>query len=157
MNTLKLKNKRGFTIVELLIVIVVIGILAAITIVAFNGVQDRAKVQSVNSDLAMLAKAIQAARNNESMVLKDITGSGCTHCGNQAAYEQTLDRIGTAAGMNLSGLKDGNPWGNKYAIDENELENMASNNGCNRDGIGVGTTPSGMTGFRVPVIPTYSC
>jgi len=29
---------RGFTIVELLIVIVVIGILAAITIVAFNGV-----------------------------------------------------------------------------------------------------------------------
>lgn len=32
----------GFTIVELLIVIVVIGILAAITIVAYNGVQDRA-------------------------------------------------------------------------------------------------------------------
>lgn len=32
----------GFTIVELLIVIVVIGILAAITIVAYNGIQDRA-------------------------------------------------------------------------------------------------------------------
>lgn len=35
---------RGFTIVELLIVIVVIGILAAITIVAFNGVQERARM-----------------------------------------------------------------------------------------------------------------
>lgn len=35
-------TNRGFTIVELLIVIVVIGILAAIVIVAFNGVQDRA-------------------------------------------------------------------------------------------------------------------
>lgn len=34
---------RGFTIVELLIVIVVIGILASVTIVAFNGVQTRAK------------------------------------------------------------------------------------------------------------------
>lgn len=33
----------GFTIVELLIVIVVIGILAAIVIVAFNGVQQRAR------------------------------------------------------------------------------------------------------------------
>ena len=33
------KSKSGFTIVELLIVIVVIGILAAITIVAYNGIQ----------------------------------------------------------------------------------------------------------------------
>ena len=38
-----MKSKSGFTIVELLIVIVVIAILAAITIVAFNGVQNRAK------------------------------------------------------------------------------------------------------------------
>lgn len=35
--------RSGFTIVELLIVIVVIGILAAITIVAFTGVQSRAR------------------------------------------------------------------------------------------------------------------
>lgn len=35
-------RKNGFTIVELLIVIVVIGILAAISIVAYNGIQDRA-------------------------------------------------------------------------------------------------------------------
>lgn len=36
------RNPSGFTIVELLIVIVVIAILAAITIVAFNGIQTRA-------------------------------------------------------------------------------------------------------------------
>lgn len=34
-----IKSRSGFTIVELLIVIVVIGILAAVTIVAYNGVQ----------------------------------------------------------------------------------------------------------------------
>lgn len=45
------RNKTGFTIVELLIVIVVIGILAAITIVAFNGVTSRANVASLQSDL----------------------------------------------------------------------------------------------------------
>ncbi len=39
----KHKQHSGFTIVELLIVIVVIGILAAITVVAFNGVQERAR------------------------------------------------------------------------------------------------------------------
>ena len=44
------KEKRtGFTIVELLIVIVVIAILAAITIVAYTGIQDRATQSSLQS------------------------------------------------------------------------------------------------------------
>lgn len=47
-----MRNSNGFTIVELLIVIVVIGILAAITVVAFNGVQDRARVATVTTDLS---------------------------------------------------------------------------------------------------------
>lgn len=51
-----IKNQKGFTIVELLIVIVVIGILAAITIVAFNGVQNRAKSASGQSLASTVAK-----------------------------------------------------------------------------------------------------
>lgn len=47
------RQVRGFTIVELLIVIVVIGILAAIVIVAFNGVQARAQnTQRINEIFA---------------------------------------------------------------------------------------------------------
>lgn len=42
----QLNKERGFTIVELLIVIVVIAILAAITIVSYNGIQNRAKATS---------------------------------------------------------------------------------------------------------------
>ena len=62
-----LVRKKGFTIVELLIVIVVIGILAAITIVAYNGIQTRARDASRVSAVGVLKKglALYAADNND--------------------------------------------------------------------------------------------
>lgn len=52
-------KQKGFTIVELLIVIVVIAILAAITIVAFRGVQDRARASSAATALAQASKKLK--------------------------------------------------------------------------------------------------
>jgi uncharacterized protein (TIGR02145 family)/prepilin-type N-terminal cleavage/methylation domain-containing protein len=48
---LKNLNLAGFTIVELLVVIVVIGILAAISVVSYNGITQRAKTAVLESDL----------------------------------------------------------------------------------------------------------
>ncbi len=53
-------HQKGFTIVELLIVIVVIGILAAITIVAFNGVQNRGKASAAQSAAVALDKKVES-------------------------------------------------------------------------------------------------
>ena len=49
---------RGFTIVELLIVIVVIGILAALTIVTFSGIQSRVIDSSMQTDITSSAKLL---------------------------------------------------------------------------------------------------
>ena len=57
--TKQIKSK-GFTIVELLIVIVVIAILAAITIVAYNGIQARAHTTAQKTTAENLAKKIEA-------------------------------------------------------------------------------------------------
>ena len=60
MNLQNKKTNTGFTIVELLIVIVVIGILAAITIVAYNGIQNRAKTTSGQQLASNIAKKMEA-------------------------------------------------------------------------------------------------
>ena len=55
------KNKKnGFTIVELLIVVVVIAILASITIVSYNGIQSKSRFAKTRSDIASLQKYIES-------------------------------------------------------------------------------------------------
>jgi prepilin-type N-terminal cleavage/methylation domain-containing protein len=54
--------QKGFTIVELIVIIVVIGILAGIGIVSYNGAQSRAHDVSVQSDLESIAGELEAYR-----------------------------------------------------------------------------------------------
>lgn len=53
------KTINGFTIVELLVVIVVIGILATITVVSYNGVHTRARATAAIAKLDIINKALE--------------------------------------------------------------------------------------------------
>ena len=132
------RKAYGFTIVELLIVIVVIAILAAISIVAYTGIQERAQKSKVQSDIAQIVKAITIAREKNSRALGQITGNWSTGsvCWGQANgtdlaalpqtnscwvnYNNFLDIISEESGMNIRGITD--PWGRPYLLDENEGE-----------------------------------
>ena len=81
----KQTKSRGFTIVELLIVIVVIAILAAITIVAYNGVQNRAKSsagQALANTIAKKAEIFNASENGYPTNAAFIANTGAGTAGN---------------------------------------------------------------------------
>jgi prepilin-type N-terminal cleavage/methylation domain-containing protein len=76
---------RGFTLVELLIVIVVLGILATITIFAVRGITDRGEESSCATDQRILATAAEMFLAKE---MAAVLPASAAPPGDE--YEQTL-------------------------------------------------------------------
>lgn len=71
---------RGFTLVELLIVIAVMGILASIVLVMYPGYRQRANDDTRKSDIQQIASALSAYAIQKNSLIG--TGSGCGKDGN---------------------------------------------------------------------------
>ncbi len=67
----------GFTLVELLVVMVVVGVLAAIAVPMLHNVRSRAYIASVKSDVSAITKAVNALYVDGSRTLT-AEGSGGT-------------------------------------------------------------------------------
>ena len=96
------KSSRGFTIVELLIVVVVIGILAAIVIVAYNGIQQRAKnTQRVTAASSWLKLIAAYGATNGAFPSGFRTGHFCLGTG----YPTDMDSTGTEGCYSSNNIK----------------------------------------------------
>lgn len=86
---------QGFTIVELLIVIVVIAILFAISVVAYNGAQDRAKATQAISGMEQYVRGLHLyASENSALPIPPTTGlitcfDGTVACNGSASQAQS--------------------------------------------------------------------
>lgn len=90
---MKWATQKAFTIVELLIVIVVIAILAAITLVAYNGIRERAEQSAAETAVAQAARKIEAAAaaSVDGLYPADITSTGLSSAEYQ--YSRSADGL----------------------------------------------------------------
>src|SRR5689334_25350027 len=66
MRAIKRFDKRGFTLVELMIVVAIVGILATLAIVGYNKLTAAAKTAEAKTNVGAIADAAVAAYNRES-------------------------------------------------------------------------------------------
>jgi type IV pilus assembly protein PilA len=58
----KMQNEKGFTLVELMVVVVILGILVAIAVPVYNNVSDNAKTKACASNIRILEGAIEMVK-----------------------------------------------------------------------------------------------
>ena len=142
------KSRSGFTLVELFIVIVIIGVLSAVTTVAYSGLMTRAQNTKIKADISLLKKVAMSAREANSKPLGGFL-SGCGGGGESAcclgsgnidltsestapqcwqAWKQNLSALSAGTGASLSNMVD--PWGQPYIIETQEAAGS-----CRQDSI----------------------
>lgn len=160
-----LRTKTGFTIVELLIVIVVIAILAAITVVAYNGISNRADFSKKQSDLAAIVKALELYKTDNGRYPNSEncdTNYGNGWCGwDQGTGESFIPGLSPKYMTKIPSLDPSLPYSDTYLYKASSLPNGANDGGGNyyqlmryRDISGVGLAAYELQG-NTKIMPDY--
>lgn len=127
--SLKVKQ-QGFTIVELLIVIVVIGILAALVITTFTGIQQRARNTERETDIKAIHGQVEAyyAQNGRYPTVGNLNDDAWRSTNMKGLDEGALHAPNSTADVTGSATTATNEY--SYIATPNGCDNTPTNGDC---------------------------
>lgn len=168
----KLKNKKGFTLVELIVVLVILAILAALLVPALTGYIDKAREKSLASEASMVLTAAQATVS-EAYGTGDITvtkGGTDDEPTYTVAFKNDDVKTAAAAQINqLAEVKKGASWTFSFEVADSKatyksvkISTLTYSDGTNAitytngswGSTIKGTTSAGETGLISGKVPT---
>ena len=100
MHKKKHRRQSGFTLIEIMVVVVILGILASMVVPTIMGQPDRARQIAAKQDVRTIANALKMYRLEHS------------------SYPATLDELAQGSRKYLERVPV-DPWGNHYQYDRN--------------------------------------
>lgn len=148
------RSNQGFTIIELLVAVVIIGILAAIALPNFVGVQDKARNASVKSNMRTTQIAAESFATDNGGTYPDDLPSAANAFGSY--FPGGNSSGGVAGNPPVNPFTNAAAWSNFVAIsissvaDERALDPSAAQiNGNPAGALGYGTIGTGLGGNAV--------
>ena len=101
---MKIKKKKGFTLIELIVVIAILGILAAIAIPRLSGFIGTSKTSSDNATAATINTAVTTLIANGSLIVPTAGGTIAVTYANSAAVYTPTTVVDANLQTDLAGL-----------------------------------------------------
>jgi len=121
-------RRHGFTLIEILVVITILGILAAVAFANLGDARERAKIARAQSELKNIQQAFLLYKEETGRMPGG--GDHCSHCAwrgdnefDPASWGDVVVEVNNLLSVRLP-LQD--PWGNYFAYDHNYLSDGGS-------------------------------